>query len=227
VSEGLSREEVHDAIDRAVSELLDEQGVGRPPVDAVALAGRLGVAVEARRGRGREDDEGGPPEHRQWLAAVALWSRQAPAVLARLGVAPEERRGLSAESLPELFARRLLVPTPWLRDEAAACGHDLLALKAIFATANHEVIAWRMLDLPEPCIITLIDNGRVSRRKSNAWRPPRELSGPERRCREQVSRYSRACEVSEGAWRVQGWPVHQADWKREVLRSVVEEGELE
>ena len=26
----------------------------------------------------------------------------------------------------------------------------------------------------------------------------------------------------EGGWTVHGWPVHQTDWKREILRSVVE-----
>jgi hypothetical protein len=29
--------------------------------------------------------------------------------------------------------------------------------------------------------------------------------------------------VQEGSWTVQGWPIHQDDWKREILRSVVEE----
>jgi len=38
-----------------------------------------------------------------------------------------------------------------------------------------------------------------------------------------VQRYSRPAEVNEGAWRVQGWPVHQVDWRREILRSQVEE----
>ena len=30
--------------------------------------------------------------------------------------------------------------------------------------------------------------------------------------------------VREDGWTVQGWPVHQTDWKREILRAVVEEG---
>jgi hypothetical protein len=28
--------------------------------------------------------------------------------------------------------------------------------------------------------------------------------------------------VQENGWTVQGWPVHQADWKREIRRSVVD-----
>ena len=36
------------------------------------------------------------------------------------------------------------------------------------------------------------------------------------------SKHVRPKVVREGGWTVQGWPVHQADWKREILRSVVE-----
>jgi hypothetical protein len=143
--------------------------------------------------------------------------------LRRLGIEAEQARPLTGESLANLFAARLLVPTPWLRAECRACGFDLLALKERFATASHETIAWRLLDLDEPCIITLVDNGQVSKRRANAGRAGRELSAPERACQQQVHRYSRPCALREAGWTVQGWPLHQADWKREVLRSVVEE----
>src|SRR5262245_46832360 len=92
MSEGLTREEVHDAVDRAARELLDEFGVDRPPVDTALIAARLGVAVESRgggRGRGEEDRDADRLEHRHWLAARALWSRQGPAALASLGVGPD------------------------------------------------------------------------------------------------------------------------------------------
>ena len=85
------------------------------------------------------------------------------------------------------------------------------------------MIAWRLLDLPEPCIITVIDNDHVQRRRSNGWRINRELSEPEKRCQQYVHTYSRPHRLSADGWTVQGWPLHQADWKREVLRSVVEE----
>jgi hypothetical protein len=84
------------------------------------------------------------------------------------------------------------------------------------------VIAWRMLDLPEPCIITILDNDHISRRRSNAWRIGRQLERPEQECQRYVHYYSRPRVVQEDGWTVQGWPVHQADWKREILRSVVE-----
>src|SRR3954453_16671762 len=57
MSEELSREEVHQAVDRAVEELLEAAGVAAPPVDAIALAQRhLGMVVcldreQPQRGR--------------------------------------------------------------------------------------------------------------------------------------------------------------------------------
>ena len=80
----------------------------------------------------------------------------------------------------------------------------------------------RMLDLPEPAIITVVDNDHISRRRSNAWRVRKELEPVERRCQHYVNHHSRPKVLREGGWTVQGWPVHQADWKREILRSVVE-----
>jgi hypothetical protein len=38
-----------------------------------------------------------------------------------------------------------------------------------------------------------------------------------------VNYYSRPKMVQEEGWTVQGWPVHQTDWKREILRSVVDD----
>src|SRR5947199_99878 len=83
---------------------------------------------------------------------------------AGVGVGPEKTRPMMGESLANLFAHRLLVPTRWLAGEARACGYDLPSLKERFRTASHEVIAWRLLDLSEPCVITIVDNDSVSRR---------------------------------------------------------------
>jgi Zn-dependent peptidase ImmA (M78 family) len=131
---------------------------------------------------------------------------------------------MMGESLANLLAQRLLVPTPWLREAARECDYDLLELKERFRTASHDVIAWRLLDLPAPCIITIVDNGEIARRRSNAWRVRRELAPAERECQGYVSKYSRPHVVNAGGWAVQGWPIHQPDWKREILRSIVEEG---
>src|SRR5207237_7038946 len=119
-------------------------------------------------------------------------------------------------------AYRLLVASMWFATDAPQCDYDVLELKRRYRTASHEVIAWRMLDLPEPCIITILDNDHISRRRSNALRVRKKLEAPEQECQRYVHFYSRPTVVRENGWTVQGWPVHQADWKREILRSVVE-----
>src|SRR5260370_1141732 len=50
------------------------------------------------------------------------------------------------------------------------------------------------------------------------------LEPAEVKCQRYVHYYSRAKRIQEDGWTVHGWPVHQTDWKREILRSVVDEG---
>jgi Zn-dependent peptidase ImmA (M78 family) len=237
----LSREEVRAVIDQAVEDLLQAAGVEAPPVDALVIGQRqLGMAVCLERGSqkpGRGRRAAGKkqvflrpeasPEGQQWTVAHAIGEHLKDDLLRRLGIPPEQQRVLSGESLPNLFAHHLLVPTSWLADEARSCDHDVLELKERFRTASHEVVAWRMLDLSTPCIITIMDNDAIQRRRSNTWRVRRELSDPERQCQRYVNEYSRPHMVREQGWTVQGWPVHSADWKREILRSIVDADELE
>jgi predicted transcriptional regulator len=237
MSEDLNREEVTRVVDDMVEELLTTAGVQQPPVDAIALAQvPLGLEVcldrtQAQRGRAQRAAGRGPiflrpeptEERHQWTVAHEIGEHFKPALLRRLGIEPEQTRAMMGESLANLFAHRLLVPTCWLAEEARACEHDVLELKQRFRTASHEVVAWRLLDLSTPCIITVVDNEHVHRRRSNAWRVTRELSEPEVRCLRYVHQYSRPRRVREQGWTVHGWPVHQSDWKREILRSVLDE----
>jgi predicted transcriptional regulator len=240
MSEDLSREEVHQAVDRMVEELLAAAGVTEPPVDALALAQRhLGMSVcvgarppapapgpRRRPAGGRQQvvlEPGQSAERHQWAVAQAIGAHFKGDLLRRLGVSPEPTRGLMGVSLADLFAEHLLAPTDWFAGDARTLGHDLLDLKARYPTASHEVLAWRLLDLPEPCIITVVDNDHVHRRRSNAFPVRKELETVERACQRYVNQYSRPRVMREDGWTVQGWPVHRPDWKREVLRSVVEE----
>jgi hypothetical protein len=141
----------------------------------------------------------------------------------RLGADPEQTRAMAGESLANLFAHRLLTPTEWFADDARELKYDIPQLKRQYATASHEVIAKRLLDLPEPCIVTIVDNGHIHFRRGIGIRAPKELAPPEQECQEYVHHYSRPRVVQSEGWTVQGWPVHQTDWKREILRSVVEE----
>jgi Zn-dependent peptidase ImmA (M78 family) len=237
--EELSREEVHEALDRAVEELLAAAGVSGPPVDVIKIAQRhLGMVVcldRRQEQRGRAQRAGDrkhiflrpePCEERhQWTVAHEIGEHLKADLLLRVGIEPGGTRPMFGESLANLFAHRLLVPTSWLRDDAPACAFDLPELKARYATASHEVIAWRLLDLPHPCIITVVDNGHVHRRRSNAWPVRKDLESIEAECQRYVNYFSRPHQTGRDGWAVQGWPVHQPDWKREILRSVVEAAE--
>ncbi len=234
--EDLTRDEVVGTIDRMVDELLTAAGVARPPVDVLALAQRhlkMQVCLDRRQQqRGRAQRVAGrrqiflrpePTEERhQWTVAHEIGEHFKVPLLQRLGITPGETRAMAGESLANLFAYHLLVPSCWFMADAPAGDYDLLALKQQYRTASHEVIAWRLLDLPTPCIITIVDNDRIYRRRSNAWPVRRQLEPVEQECQRAVHDRGRPCVVRDNGWTVQGWPVHQADWKREVLRSVVE-----
>ncbi len=161
-------------------------------------------------------------EGRQWTAALAIGARLKGDLLRRLGFDPGFRIGLSGESLPGLLARRLLTPIAWFADDARGCDWDVLELKRLYTTAGHEVVAWRLLDLPTPCVITVVENDHVHRRRSNAWRVSKTLQPVERECQRYVHTYSRPRVVAADGWTVQGWPLHRPDGKREILRSVVQ-----
>jgi hypothetical protein len=223
--EDLSREEVIAVIDRTVAELLELAGVQGPPVDALALAQRhLGLTVSFDRGRRQRESRPEPSEEqRQWIAAHAIGEHLKPSLLRSLGVEPPQSQSLPGESLANLFATHLLVPGGWFAADAPAADHDLLRLKERYRTAGHELLALRLLDLPEPCVITVVDNDHVRRRRSNAWRVRRELSAAERACQRYVTHHCRPKVVRAGGWTVQGWPVPLADGRRTILRSVVEE----
>jgi len=102
----LSREEVTDAVDRSVQELLEAAGVQAPPVDAIALAQRqLGMVVcldRRQEARGRAQRAAGrkqiflrpePSEERhQWTVAHEIGDHLKAALLQRLRVPPEQVR---------------------------------------------------------------------------------------------------------------------------------------
>jgi hypothetical protein len=162
-------------------------------------------------------------ERHQWTVAHEIGEHLKAGFLQRLGIGPEETPVMAGESLANLFAHRLLVPTRWFAEDAPERNYDVLELKKRYRTSSHEVIALRFLDLPEPCIVTIIDNDHLHRRRSNNWPVRRrQLETPEQKCQRRVHETGEPHVVREAGWTVQGWPVHQLDWKREILRSVVE-----
>jgi hypothetical protein len=140
-----------------------------------------------------------------------------------MGCVPGEMPAMAGESLANLFAYRLLVPALWFAQDASELDFDVPELKRRYRTASHEVIAWRFLDLAEPCVITIVDNDHVHRRRSNCVRVTKSLESVERECQRYVHQHGRARVVRKDRWTVFGWPIHQGEWKREILRTVVDE----
>jgi Zn-dependent peptidase ImmA (M78 family) len=233
----MQREDVVAVIDQMVEELLEAARVTAPPVDAIALAqGHLGMVVcldKRQAQRGRAQRSGAKPqiylrpepteERHQWTVAHEIGEHLKAELLERLGIEPGETKAMTGESLANLFAHHLLVPSCWFKPDAKELDCHLLKLKRRYKTSSHEVIALRFLDLPEPCVVTVIDNDHVSRRRSNGPRVSRELLPAETKCRLSVNRHARPRVVRADGITVRGWPVHTPDWKREILRTTFDE----
>lgn len=199
-------------------------------IDAIEIAQRLGLFVVydtrlSTRGRNvrlsgqplivvRPDER---PERVQWAVAHELGESHAAAVARVCGeqeTPPHEFR----ESVANRFAVRLLLPDPWFTELAREEAANLEVLKSAFPAASYELIAWRLLDLPEPAIMTVLDQGKITRRRSNQTQVP-PWQAQEQQVWEQVHSTAQPHSDLAPPWHVQGWPVHEPEWKREVIRT--------
>lgn len=234
----LTQEEFSLALDAVAAAVLDAAQATAPPVDAIELARalRLSVAWDDRQsGRGRTvrigDFRGGRPrgsillrpeprrERLHWAIAHEIGETCAVQVFDRLGVDPREAPSGARETVANQLAGRLLLPRAWFARDAREHDWDVLRLKQRYATASHELIARRMLDFPPRIAITVFDHGRLTLRQGNlSCRPgalvPAEISGWR-----EAHQESRSVVVEDLSCRVQVWPIHEPDWKREILRT--------
>ena len=234
----VAAEEFSAALDRVAEEVLAEAGVKRPPVEAVSVAAALGITVawddrQQRRGRyvRLRSHRGGPaqativarpeprPERRQWGVAHEIGEHVAWRVFARLGIDPREAPPDAREQVANHLAGRLLLPARWFAADATACAWDLLHLKGRYRTASHELIVRRMLEMPPPVIVSIFDNGALYLRRSNVPGRLPPVSRAELACRRAVYQQNRPRRMSDGPLAIQGWPVHEPGWKREILRA--------
>lgn len=234
-------EEFAAALDAIVEELLDRSGVLAPPVDALAVAAALGIVValdDRQAGRARFVRLGGHAgsrtresillrpepraERRQWAVAHEIGERSAAAVFARLDVDPAETPPTARERIANDLAGRILLPSAWFIEAGLRCNWDLFALKSIFATASHELIARRMLQCEPPIVVTLFDQGRVTWRRSNLPGRLPPLWPGERQLWRWIHHAARPGETPFEGGTIRGWPVHEMDWRREILRTEVE-----
>jgi hypothetical protein len=238
------REELAAGLDAVVAEILALAGVERPPVDAFAVARALDITVAAddcqdgraryvrRKGRSRPAAtillKADPrAERRQWAVAHEIGEHATQRAFAVWGVDPRETPPNAREAVASHLAGRLLLPTAWFAADAAECGWDLLALKTRYASASHELIARRMLECRPPVIITIFDQRAMHFRRSNLPGRIPPPSPAELACWRAVHHGNRAQTAAEGPCTVQGWPVHEDGWQREILRTEIDEYGLE
>ncbi|MBS0210013.1 MAG: ImmA/IrrE family metallo-endopeptidase [Planctomycetes bacterium] len=239
-------EQVYRAIDAQVGRLLRRAGVFQPAVDAFRVAQALGLTVlrndrQAERARyvrsgfnspgersGRDDmlreasifiRRDPRPEREQWAVAHEIGEHLSVELFASLGVDPAEAPPTAREQLANRLASRLLLPAEWFGDLGRACDWDLPALKQQFHTASHELLARRMLDFDAPAIVTVVDQRAISWRRSNlAGRPP-QLADWERSTWLRSNESGQPGESHHQGARMRVWPVHEPEWKREIIRT--------
>jgi hypothetical protein len=236
-------EELAAAVDVCASEVLWEAGVTEPPVDAFAVAGGLGMVVardESLPYRGhfvrlaeREEGGGGQativigqaerPEREQWVVAHEIGESVAYRVFDRLGVRFEEALPTARELVANRVANAILLPRRWFVRDGREMDWDLASLKEQYETASHELIARRMLEMRPGIVITVCDRGRVYWRRSNVTARPPEILAEEKLVWRDVHEtglpVDEFLDMESGLSRVRCWPVHEEEWKREILRS--------
>jgi Zn-dependent peptidase ImmA (M78 family) len=239
-------EQLTDAINDCAEELLAEAGIDRPPVDAVTMAQRLGMIVahdgqsDVRGRLVRMNHPGGigrgtiflaeepRPERRQWAVAHEIGEFAAHRVFSMLDADVEELIPAERERMANQLANALLLPQEWFRADGYAVDWDLFELKQVYSTASHELIARRMLTMSPAVIVSLFDQGKLVWRKSNVLRRPPLLVPAEQGTWQVAHEDNQAAQyecrdLPDGLRDVRCWPVHEAGWKREILRTALED----
>ncbi len=234
-----TREELAAALNATAMDALREAGYNSLPVDALAVAAAMGlsVALDCRqRVRGRfvrlqaASIAGGRgsilvrpeprPERLQWTIAHEIGEALAHHVFHRLGADPLRAPSAAREAIANQLAGRLLLPSAWFQPDATHCGWDLLELKLRHATASHELIARRMLEFDVATAITLSDQGHTKFRQASRGRRAPPMAEVERRCLANVQQTAMPQVLVAGPLVVQGWPIYEEPWRREILRTV-------
>jgi hypothetical protein len=225
------------ALDECAAQLLDEAGIVEPPIDALQLAAVLGfvVAVDDRQAcRARHvqlpgyEGESSPAillrpeprvERRQWAVAHEIGEHYAYEVCARLGVDPQDLARGDRERTANALANRLLLPSPWFLRDGRAYRWDLGALKRRYVTASYELIARRMLEADAPAVVTIVDHGQISFRRNNFGGRAAGLSAGERETWHRAHTTGMIHRRNDLQYRVGVWPIHEPEWKREIMRT--------
>jgi hypothetical protein len=240
----LTPEEFSAALDNVAGEVVAALPDAAPPIDAVDLARSLGLTLawdDHQQGRGRivrlrgftgsEAQESillrpDPRRERlQWAVAHEIGETCACQVFEQLRVDPREAPAGAREMVANQLAGRLLLPQRWFGVDGRACGWDLFELKARYQTASHELIARRMLDFSPPVVITIFDHAQRSFRRGNMPGRLVPLLPAELSAWQAAHHSGHPVAASDHLCAVRAWPVHEPDWKREIIRTAWHAGE--
>ncbi len=235
-------EQFSTTVEEVARAVLTEVDWYRPPVNLLEVADRLSLVVarDSTMGvRGRFVNLGTEgssaqgtiliaddprPERTQWSVAHEVGESIAHRVFVRLGVSLSDIPPAVRERVANQLASCLLLPREWFADDGESVGWDLLALKRIYSTASHELIARRMLAMSPTVIVTMFDQGAQQWRQSNtAVRPPK-LSAAESDVWRAAfeTGHASACDdrdLPDGVRQIRSWPVHEPGWRREFVRT--------
>lgn len=233
-----SQEELIEAIDRLVAGMLERAGVTTPPVDALVVAEHhLGIPVEwvepaeedeSGRRRPRPRPSGGgialttdmSAEQRQRIAADGIARLLLPDIFRKVDVVPGTESKQFAAHVRSLVVARVLIPNRLFRTALRDCKFDVLALQKVFSTASVEAVATRLLDLEEPCVIAVVDDGVVASRRGNRFPTTRKLEAAEQECVDRITELDLPHRARIGEWTAWGWPVPNRPFRRIILRAV-------
>jgi predicted transcriptional regulator len=243
-------EELFDAVDGFVRELLARHGNEEPPVDAIAmLQSEFGFTVTIEEEEDEPDEMESPTsryvrlrggnttpkrrnsrelvlrsvlseEGRHSAAARAIAREMIPKLLAKLGVIPGTEQKSATNQLIGLIAPRILLPKRWFETAARKKNNDLARLKEAFATATYEAIAMKLLELEEICVIAIVDDGTVGLRRSNGVSATKKLTPAEEQCVAKVIETEEPATVRRDGWTARGWPIPTGPYQRIIVRSL-------
>ncbi len=227
-----------DALDARAEQLLATAGVVEPPIDMLRVAATLGfvVAIDRRLAvRARHvqlsaaaDDGTGAAillqpeprvERRHWAVAHEIGEHYAYAVFAELGLDSEVLHAAVRERTANALANRLLLPSSWFFADGRLCDWDLARLKRRYVTASYELIARRSLEAEAPAIVTIFDQGKLTLRRGTATARVPRLTEIERIVWLKSATNGRPREHVDHRCRVRVWPIHEPQWKREIMRT--------
>ncbi|MGE0606533.1 MAG: ImmA/IrrE family metallo-endopeptidase, partial [Pirellulales bacterium] len=215
--------------------------VEQPPVDAIGLAVALRLTVawdDAQQSRARCVRMAGArrgqrgaillrpeprQERRQWAVAHEIGEHFAWQVFAGLSLdAAKEEAGIR-ETIANRLASALLLPGEWFARDGAVRGWQLPLLKQRYATASHELIARRMLDCQPPVLVTIFDHGRRVFRAGNMQSGSEVLLPIEMACWRASHESGVPATRQQPGCAVQAWPIHEPGWRREIMRTSLDE----